>query len=196
MFNVGDRVFFAEDINNKNFKDFQISYCCLTNERYEHVHFASLDISAEDVMNCYFKNCIFEEVYLKNAITENCIFENCNFKNISINDYQFYCKNNEFIDCKGLPDLYCPESRSFIGYKKAVMLTDINKCLLVKLEIPEDALRSSAFRNKCRCSKAKVLSITSLDEIELFEEACSGYDFFFAYKVGETVEVEDFDTNR
>ena len=46
--------------------------------------------------------------------------------------------------------LQCPESGSFVGYKKA-------SGLIIKLEICEDALRSSATSRKCRCSKAKVL---------------------------------------
>lgn len=50
----------------------------------------------------------------------------------------------------------CPEKGAFIGFKKA------NE-FIVELEIFEDAKRSSATTRKCRCSKAKVLSITNLD---------------------------------
>ena len=57
--------------------------------------------------------------------------------------------------------LVCPEKGSFVGYKKC------RDNLIVKLEIPEDALRSSAITRKCRCSKAKVLSITDLDGSEV-----------------------------
>ena len=87
--------------------------------------------------------------------------------------------------------LVCPEKGSFIGYKKC------RDNLIVKLEIPEDALRSSATSRKCRCSKAKVLSITNLDGSEVnIEYAVSGRDSGFLYKVGEVVSVDDFDTNR
>ena len=87
--------------------------------------------------------------------------------------------------------LVCPERGSFIGYKKC------RNNLIVKLEIPEDALRSSATTRKCRCSKAKVVSITNLNvsKSEL-TEATSKKDSSFVYKVGETVEVPDFDPNR
>ena len=51
--------------------------------------------------------------------------------------------------------LQCPETGSFIGYKKAA-----DK--IVMLEICADAKRSSATSRKCRCSKAKVLSICLL----------------------------------
>ena len=87
--------------------------------------------------------------------------------------------------------LVCPEKGSFIGYKKC------RGGLIVELEIPEDALRSSATTRKCRCSKAKVLSITNLDGSKAeCTETTSNRDHSFVYKVGETVEVPNFDTNR
>ena len=86
--------------------------------------------------------------------------------------------------------LQCPETGSFIGYKKAA-----DK--IVMLEICADAKRSSATSRKCRCSKAKVLSITNLDGSESgLSEIESDYDGDFVYRVGETVEVPDFDDNR
>ena len=87
--------------------------------------------------------------------------------------------------------LVCPEKSSFIGYKKC------RDGLIVELEIPEDALRSSGTTRKCRCSKAKVLSITNLDGSKSkCTEATSKRDSSFVYKVGETVEVTNFDPNR
>ena len=87
--------------------------------------------------------------------------------------------------------LVCPEKGSFVGYKKC------RGNLIVELEIQEDALRSSSTTRKCRCSKAKVLSITDLDGSEVnVEYAVSKKDSGFLYKVGEVVSVDDFDTNR
>ncbi len=78
----------------------------------------------------------------------------------------------------------CPEEGSFIAFKKC-------KGLIVKLEIPADAKRSSATTLKCRASKAKCLEIeTGLTEI------ASDYDSKFIYRVGETVEVSDFNEDR
>ena len=86
--------------------------------------------------------------------------------------------------------LQCPETGSFIGYKKAA-----DK--IVMLEICADAKRSSATSRKCRCSKAKVLSITNLDGSESgLTEVRSYYSKEFVYCVGETVEIPDFDENR
>ena len=86
-------------------------------------------------------------------------------------------------------ELQCPEEGSFIGYKKAD-----NK--IVKLLITKDSKRSSATTRKCRCSKAKVLSITSLDGKENFKKVTSDYDLNFIYEVGKIVEVKEFDENR
>ena len=85
----------------------------------------------------------------------------------------------------------CPEKGSFIGFKK------VSDNLIIELEITEDALRSSATGRKCRCSKAKVLSITNIDGTESnTNHAVSLRDPAFVYTVGKTVEVPDFDTNR
>ena len=80
--------------------------------------------------------------------------------------------------------LTCPEEGSFIGFKKT-------REGMVKLEVPADALRSSATTRKCRCSKAKVLELP-----EGVTEAHSTHDSSFIYRLGEIVEVKDFDTNR
>ena len=88
----------------------------------------------------------------------------------------------------------CPTNGSFIGWKKAIHPEDKRK-LLVKLLIPNDARRSSATTNKCRCDKAQVLEITDL-EGNAFEVACSNHDNEFVYKVGETVKVDDFCADR
>ena len=86
--------------------------------------------------------------------------------------------------------LCCPEEGSFIGFKKA-------GGKIIKLLIPEDSKRSSATTRKCRCSKAKVLSITEIDGSDSgITEICSDRDETFIYKVGEEVSVSNFDENR
>ena len=84
----------------------------------------------------------------------------------------------------------CPEEGSFIGYKKA-------GDHIVKLEILPDAKRSSATTRKCRCSAAKVLSITTLDgRDDGTQFISSDRDSNFVYRVGEIIRVDDFDENR
>ena len=84
----------------------------------------------------------------------------------------------------------CPEHGAFIGYKKA-------NNYIVKLQICEDAKRSSAFGRKCRCDKATVLNIENMDGSDSgLIEIASGYDCKFVYRVGKTVEVQNFDEDR
>ena len=86
--------------------------------------------------------------------------------------------------------MVCPEEGDFIGWKRA-------GDKIVKLRIPEDALRSSATTRKCRCNKAEVVEIYNIDGTIVDERIVnSSYDSSFTYEVGKTVEVQDFDTNR
>nr|DAN74161.1 MAG TPA: pentapeptide repeat protein [Caudoviricetes sp.] len=84
----------------------------------------------------------------------------------------------------------CPTDGSFIGWKKV-------EGFIVKLQIPEDARRSSAYGEKCRCNKAYVVEIQNIDGTRAnIETVHSYYASGFAYTVGTTVEVADFDDCR
>ncbi len=83
----------------------------------------------------------------------------------------------------------CPSEGSFIAWKKA-------SGKIVKLQVCEDAKRSSATTLKCRCSKAKVLEIQETDGSRSDITQVQSDNGSFIYKVGEIVEVSDFDENR
>ena len=86
--------------------------------------------------------------------------------------------------------LNCPSEGSFIGWKK------VND-KLIKLLIPEDAKRCSATSYKCRCDKAQVLAITSLNEKNSFDSVTNeNYSPHIEYKVGEMVYPDKFDEDR
>ena len=85
--------------------------------------------------------------------------------------------------------LSCPEKGEYTGFKKA-------NGKIVEIMIPADAKRSSATGRKCRASKAVVINITTLDGDPAGNEVCCDYDKDFVYRVGETVEVQNFDENR
>lgn len=69
--------------------------------------------------------------------------------------------------------------------------------MIVELEILSDAKRLSATGRKCRCDKAKVLSIQNIDGTKSdLTSVASDKDKNFVYKVGETVVVDDFDDDR
>ena len=80
----------------------------------------------------------------------------------------------------------CPDTGAFIGYKKA-------SGYILKLEILQDARRSSSSSRKCRCDKAKVLEIQNLNgDIANVKEVKSNYDENFIYRLGEIVEEPNF----
>ena len=101
-------------------------------------------------------------------------------------------RNANLRGAKNLPFIpyVCPDTGSFIGYKKA-------SNMIIKLEITEDAKRVSATSRKCRCNKAKVLGIYDYNHNLLEDkEVASDIDKDFIYRVGEVAEVKDFNEDR
>ena len=92
-------------------------------------------------------------------------------------------KGNEVIP------IACPDTGSFIGWKR------VPGGFIVKLEIPEDAKRSSATTRKCRASKAKVLEIQNQDgSVSSAKEVKSERGGI--YRVGEEILPDKWDDNR
>ena len=98
--------------------------------------------------------------------------------------------------------LACPDTGAFVGFKKAKLYSSDEteaQDVIVELEILTDARRSSATGRKCRCDKAKVLSITTLDGAAVGADAGtvhSSYDPQFEYIVGEIVTAPNFCEDR
>lgn len=91
-----------------------------------------------------------------------------------------------------------PDEGDIIGWKKAWTGDIPATPVIVKLLIPADAQRSNATGRKCRASTARVLDLQDKQGNSLPPDttAYSGHDTDFTYKKGETIHVEDFDTNR
>lgn len=96
----------------------------------------------------------------------------------------------------------CPDTGSFVGFKEAKLYNSEeteSQNVIVELEIPADARRSSATGRKCRCDKAKVLSVTTLDGAAIGADAgtiCSSYDSRFVYEIGRIVTEPNFCEDR
>ena len=102
-------------------------------------------------------------------------------------------RNANLCCTKNVPDglpMACPEEGSFVAWKK------VGDNYLIKLEIPEDAKRSSATTKKCRCNKAKVLEITDLFTDENVDEVVNANYALCTYTVGEMAYPDWFDNNR
>ena len=105
-----------------------------------------------------------------------------------------------------LPELTIAKTRilpdgDIIGWKKAYVADMPPTPVIVKLLIPSDAKRSNSTGRKCRANKARILDLQDLQDrqgnsLPPDTTAYSSFDPDFTYKKGETVHVEDFDTNR
>ena len=170
------------DLRNSNLRYANLSGADLTNAYLVDVDLTNAYLVDADLSNAYLVDADLSNANLEGANLRQAILKNTNLNNIKYNYLSI-----------GL-NLVCPEKGSYIGYKKAKNKDREN--VIVELLITEDSLRSSATTRKCRCSKARVLSITSLDKTKSYNEAYSNYDNSFIYKVGEIVRVDNFNTNR
>ena len=112
--------------------------------------------------------------------------------NLSNSNLDFSDLSNAILDnVKGLNN-QCPKEGSFIGWKKCH--SSIAGPVIVKLEIPADAKRSSSTTMKCRCDKAKVLDIQKFNGTKAYvNEARSYFNGYFKYRIGEMRQILDFD---
>lgn len=181
---------FVEDCNfvNAEFND-----CDLT------------DVEMNNVTNfakASFYNCNFKNACCCGAIFRNTAFYDADLTNVNMYEADF--TNADFVRCKldnirydectcGIA-LACPEKGSFTAFKKAKLYND-NNCI-VELQVPADALRSSATTRKCRVSKAKVVAVYTMDGKSIKQNAYSIQTRSFVYKIGKIVEVKNFDKNR
>ena len=170
-------------LNEYDFYGADLSGADLRNANLRNANLSGADLSGADLRNANLSGANLSGANLSGADLRNADLRNADLRNADL-------RNVRYGECTGFFALVCPEEGSFIGYKKA-------SGHIVKLRITEDALRSSATSRKCRCSKAEVLSITTLDgEDDGVTSVPSNYDSDFIYRVGTTVEVENFETDR
>ena len=161
--------------------------------RYAYLRFA--DLRQADLRYAYLRYADLRNANLHNADLRCANLRCANLSDTNLHDADLsdaILSGADLSDAKNMSFIpyACPDMGSFIGYKKA-------KQKIIKLEIPEDAKRSSATSRKCRCNKAKVLGIYDYNHNLLKDkEVASDMDKNFIYRVGEFVEVKDFDENR
>lgn len=169
------------DFKGADLRFANFSYADLSNTNFNCAVLSGADFSESHLRYTNFNradlsNANLSSAHLINAYLGHAYLSGANLSNIKYNEGTAF-----FALC-------CPEKGDFIGYKKA-------GDYIVELLIT--GKRSSATTRKCRCSEAKVLSITNLDGSEAdFAEVCSDRDKDFIYKVGEIVKVDDFDDDR
>ena len=211
------------EIKNRDLSDALFHKCDMRSMKIQNCDLSFTVFSNNNMNNITFSICNFNTTKFYSTNLSEGLFINCTLTNVKLTDTNL--SGVEIKDCKldniiansftSFYNLQCPEEGSFIGFKKAYINTMPNKPIfipsrgnnktdfpvlpvIVKLQITEDSLRSSSTSRKCRCSKAKVLSISYLDGTECSQDtiAFSGYNNDFVYKVGEILEIKDFNKDR
>lgn len=194
--------------DNKNGKYANLRGASLRNEDLRDVDLRDADLRDADLREADLRGVDFEGANLRWADLKRADLRWANLKSVNLSGADLRWVNLEGVDLSGADlrwadfeganlrgtDLYypiaCPEEGSFIAWKKA------ENCI-VKLEVLEDAKRSSAASRKCRCDKARVVTIENIDGSESrITEVCSNHDKTFIYRVGEVVSVDNFNENR
>ena len=170
--NLSDANLRFADLSGANLRDAYLRSTCLRGANSNCIDLRDSDLKGADLRDADLSYANLRDANLRDA----------NLRGANLNKVSYNHQTSFFAT-------QCPEEGSFIGYKKA-------DDKIVKLLITEDSKRSSATTRKCRCSKAKVLSITNIENTEEYNEVDSDSDNNFIYKVGEIVEVKDFDDDR
>lgn len=190
------------DLGCSDLKGSDLSYSCLFRANLLEVELEGANLSKANLEGTNLEGAYLRYSYLKGATLRDTNLRWADLEGANLSYSDLKGANLRGANLKGTDlryirydettyffSLQCPEEGSFIGYKKA-------DDKIIKLLITEDSLRSSATSRKCRCSKAKVLSITNFENTEEFEMVKSDYDKDFIYEVGKTIEVKDFDEDR
>ena len=151
----------------------------------------------EAILKKYGLNC------LRHADLRHADLRHANLYDADLRDANLYDADLRGAD---LPELTIAKTSilpdgDIIGWKKAYVADMPPTPVIVKLLIPSDAKRSNSTGRKCRASTARVLDLQDLQDrqgnsLPPDTTAYSSFDPDFTYKKGETVHVEDFDTNR
>ena len=177
------------DLSNADLDSADLSYADLSNVDLRGASLNDADLSYANLRGANLIDANLSYANLRGADLRGADLNDADLRGANLNDANL-------IDAKNLPYIptVCPEEGAFIGWKKAKTK---RRYVIVKLEIPASAKRSSATSRKCRCDKAKVLEIYNLDGAVSEERKCySSRNDSFIYEVGKIVKVDDFDEDR
>ena len=173
------------NLKGANLKGANLSWADLAGANLEGAKLEDADISWADLAGANLEGANLKDANLKRAFLEGADLAEADITGAVLNAAHLNgAKNIPYIP------LACPSEGAFIGWKK------VEWKYLVKIQIPEDARRCSATTRKCRCDKAMVLDITSLDGEEHYDEVTNNNYKETIYKVGEFVYPDSFDENR
>ena len=184
---------FDEDLSGMDLRNIEF-----LSSSFHNVNFTGANFENSDLEAVLLDDCIMENTNLRNTNLTSLRANYINFRNANICGAQLYTASLSYSDLTGvIADentkhyyMRCPETGPFVAYKKC------QDDRIVQLLVPADAKRSSATLDTCRCSKAKVLAIKSIDEMTFYDEAYATITDSFVYRKGEWVEADSFDPER
>ena len=158
---------------------------------FEDCNLRGTDFSGDKLDNVAFYNNEIRDMKLNGCLARGCSFRFQDMEGIDLRGANIYASvlEDAINQDKVITDddtkwykMRCPEEGPFIAWK---CCTDLR---VVMLLVPADAKRCMATLETGRISKAKVLSIKSIDETESYTWAQSTVDPDFYYEVGKWVE--------
>ncbi|QNN71966.1 pentapeptide repeat-containing protein [Vagococcus carniphilus] len=165
-------------LKNKSFNNQNLSFSDFSNSILHSCDFSNCDLTHSNFSGATLSNCFFSRANVDQANFRHAILDTCKLDNLKNVQSALFLK------------MSCPEAGPFLAYKQC------HNFRIVQLLIPKDAKRSSATNNTCRCSKAKVLTIKSIDLKTSYKEAVSLVDENFIYRVGEMAIADDYNEDR
>lgn len=165
---------------------------------FQDVQLDGADFTGSNLANTKFAGTTLRGVTFRDADLRGATLRYCDLTGAHLEGADLHRANLEFAILNDITSddrtqhfrLHCPATGPILGYKKCC------NDRIVQLLIPADAKRTSATQESCRCNKAKVLTIKSFDCTEQFDEAWSLVDPDFVYRVGQWVEVKNFNEDR
>lgn len=173
------------DLEGYNLTNITFNLCS-----FENCNLAGADFSGSSISGTLFRECPMHACRFVNTNMTEAIFRDIDLSDSDLSGANLYAAVLEDTNLDGIIvdentkwyKQVPPEDGAFIAWKCCSELR------VVQLLVPRDARRVSATRETCRCDKAKVLSIKSIDETISYDWAQSTVDPDFYYERGKWVE--------
>lgn len=182
---IRDRVLENMDLSGRDLSNIDFG-----ESTFNSVNLDGANLDHSSIYKTWFADCSMRGTILTNADMREASLRHMDMTDADISGSNLFAAILEYATLDGVKDdentqfyrMCCPEEGPFIGWKCCT------EWRVVQLLIPADAKRVSATMKTCRCNKAKVLSIKSIDETVKYDWAQSTVDPDFYYEVGKWVE--------
>lgn len=173
------------DLSNANLCNADLSSADLSFANLRRADLSSANLTDTDLSDATLCLADLENAILTRAILKGADLREANLVEADLHDADLACSN---LSCAKVSD--AERYRFGIVLKKSIIgWKECRGHKIVKLRIPKGSIVFSINGIKCRCNKAKVISINDGSE----EYAISFQDKNFIYVPNKTLEIADFD---